>query len=825
MWLRTGIVASIFLGSRETVDEPSTLWIAVLVLLLFAISFNFGVNKAEYPRFILICNVLGRISITNVCNPTFEVSPSHMTTLHISRPAGQPQNPSFTRDEVFFGVPIARVDFKNTPVLFCILLVLSDLPLLLGRFFRRVLPIFALCLLSHVNASFLGNELGESEPLSQIVELKRDSELSSKAKLAAILDKYCTILALSLLDHASASVPRQEASESEILSHVTVLARAGKLNFESNIAPILDNYCTTCHNPEDDEGSLDLESILTTEDAVLHPDLWDKVAKSAKMDIMPPPRKDERPGAFERALLQGWALQTGWQWDQGVMGTDPGRTTLRRLNRNEYNYTIRDLFGLKIRPADNFPEDSAGEAGFDNDADALFLPALLMENYFEAAAKIADTILADGHLRQVYLRNASSNEAGARNVFAYWAPNIYRRHVETDEIDRLVTVYKAGRKGRMSHAKAMRDPLIMMLVSPSFLYRSELPIAGGGKTVGLNEFELANRLSYFLWASKPDLELFKLANEGKLSEPKILEEQVIRMLKDDKSRALSMHLGGQWLGWEELRGSANPDVKKFPMFDFALRVDMYRESANFFDHLLREDGSVYDLIDSDYGFLNDRLAKHYGISGVEGSHFRKVKFNNPNRGGVLGMGSVLVSSSMPMRTSPSMRGAFVLDQLLGDPPLPPPMDVEQLPANDTGLKTLTFRETIDEHRDNPDCRACHAQIDPLGFGLENFDAIGRWRTTQNGAPLDTSGVTPEGEEFSGPVELKELLFTRQDQFTRNMVEKFLSYALGRELTPYDRAVTRRITDQVKADEGSMHSLILAIINSHPFLNRQNSEKS
>lgn len=632
------------------------------------------------------------------------------------------------------------------------------------------------------------------------------------------------ILAVLFLDHTLASDSEKELRDSEALRQATMLAEAGELDFEVNIAPIIDKYCTSCHNPEDDEGNLNLESVLTAKEAVLYPDLWDKVAKTAKMDVMPPPEKSRRPEIHERALLLGWALQIGWQWDQGNIGTDPGRTTLRRLNRNEYNYTIRDLFGLKIRPADNFPEDSAGEAGFDNDADALFLPALLMENYFEAAAKIADTILANIGLRQNYLLNASSDVAGARTVFAYWTSRIYRRHVGDDEVERLVIVYKAARKSGKNHLKAMRDPLVMMLISPSFIYRSELPIAGGGKTVGLNEFELANRLSYFLWASMPDQELFKLADEKKLSDPIILGEQVIRMLKDEKSKALSMHLGGQWLGWEQLRGSANPDTTKFPMFDFALRVDMYREASNFFDNLIREDGSVYDLIDSDYSFLNERLAKHYGVSGVEGPELRKVKLNNPNRGGVLGMGSVLVSSSMPMRTSPSLRGVYVLERLLGDPPPPPPMDVEQLPADDTNLKTLTFRETLEEHRDNPNCRACHAQIDPLGFGLENFDAIGRWRTTQNGAKIDTSGITPDGEEFSGPAELKKLLLTRKDEFTRNMVEKFLSYALGRELTPYDRMVTRRVTDKVEANDGSMHSLIMGIVTSHPFLNRQNPKK-
>ncbi|WP_386819813.1 DUF1592 domain-containing protein [Luteolibacter algae] len=627
-----------------------------------------------------------------------------------------------------------------------------------------------------------------------------------------------------LTEVVSAAVTKDPLIDSEALAQAKMLGEAGELDFKEDIIPILENYCTECHNPDDDEGSLNLEAFLDPAEAIMYPEIWDRVAKNVKLDVMPPVKRKDRPELHERALLVGWARQMDLLWDNGKMGTNPGRTTLRRLNKNEYNYTIRDLFGLKIRPADNFPEESSGEAGFDNDADALFLPALLMENYFEAAAKVADAILSSNTLRQTYLMNAISNEEGARKVFTFWAPRIYRRHVADGEIDRLVEVYKKSRDGGKTHQKSMRDPLVMMLVSPSFLYRSELAIDGGGKVVGLSDFELANRLSYFLWASMPDQELFKLADTGKLSDPEILEQQVIRMLKDDKSRALSMHLGGQWLGWEKLRSSANPDEGKFPMFDFQLRVDMYRESYIFFDNLLQENGSIFNLIDADYGFLNERLAKHYGIDGVEGSEFRKVKFNDPNRGGILGMGSVLVATSMPMRTAPSVRGAFVLDSLLGDPPPSPPMDVEQLPPNDTGLPAGTFREALDEHRDNPSCRACHALIDPLGFGLENYDAIGRWRTTQAGAPLDTSGNMPDGEEFNGPAELKKLLLREKEQFTRNMVGKFVSYALGRELTAYDRPVTKHITDKVLANDGSIQTLVLEVVKSHPFLNRSNPEK-
>lgn len=650
---------------------------------------------------------------------------------------------------------------------------------------------------------------------------------SRKSRLTACLArprKWVAAMGLCLiLPTPSLEAAEDELHGSEIMKQVSQMARTGSLDFEQHIAPIVDLYCTNCHNPDDDEGSLDLEALLTLKDASQHPDLWEMIGKTAKMDVMPPPKKKNRPTLRERALLVGWGEQIGFMWDQGIMGDDPGRTTLRRLNRNEYNYTIRDLFNLRIRPADNFPEDSAGEGGFDNDADALFLPALLMENYLEASVEIANTILGNDARRKAFLLG-SSDLAGARKALTYWAPLVYRGDVEKEEIESLVKAYQAARKKGKKHVVAMRDPLVMMLISPRFLYRLELPVAGAGKTVAISDSELANRLSYFLWSSMPDPELFKLAREKKLSDPTELRQQVIRMLKDEKSRTLSMHLGGQWLGWEELRGSANPDQKKFPAFDFNMRVAMYRESSSFFDNLLRENGSIYDLLDADYSFLNERLAKFYGIKGVDGNEFRKVELTDPNRGGVLGQGSVLVVSSMPLRTSPSLRGSFILERILGDKPPSPPMDVEQLPANDTALKTSTIRETLEQHRESPDCRACHALIDPLGFGLENFDAIGRWRTTQNGGKIDSSGETPEGDKFSNPAELKKLLLTRKEQFTRQAAQKFLSYALGRELTPYDRPVTRQITDKVMAQNGSMQTLILELVTSDAFLKRQNPEK-
>ena len=615
-----------------------------------------------------------------------------------------------------------------------------------------------------------------------------------------------------------------ELRDSPIMKQAIIRANSGLLDYQKHIAPIVDKYCTECHNPEDDEGSIDLESLLNPKKALNHPDIWEMVGKTSDMNIMPPIKRKTRPSLEERALLVGWSIQIGKVWDLGIMGSSPGKTTLRRLNRKEYNNTIQDLFNLNNRPADDFPEDSAGEAGFDNDADALFLPALLMENYVEAAVKITDKILSDFAIRKKILRGASNNAEGVKQILSFWTPRIYRGKVEPEVIDRLVSVYEKARSKGKNHIKALRDPFIMMLISPRFLYRSELRADNGKETLPLTQFELANRLSYFLWTSMPDLELLKLASEKKLSDPTTLEQQIIRMLKDPKARRLSMFLGGQWLGWEDLRGSANPDVKKFPLFTTSLRVDMYNESTNFFSHLVRQNGSIFDLIDSEYTFLNERLAKFYGIKGVTGNEFRKVALTDTNRGGVLGMGSVLVATSMPLRTSPSLRGVYVLERMFGNKPPSPPMDIEQLPTDDIHLEAKTIRETLKTHAESPDCRACHTLIDPLGFGLENFDAIGRWRTTQNGVLIDTSGETPEGKIFTGPAQLKKILLTRKDEFAHHAAEKFLSYALGRELTPYDRPTTYKIKEQVIKDQGSMHTLIMSVITSEAFLNRVNPKK-
>ena len=592
--------------------------------------------------------------------------------------------------------------------------------------------------------------------------------------------------------------------------------------WSNRILPWIEHYCLDCHDEANEEGGLELERFTSEKLALSEPHTWEKAAQLVEMGDMPPRDRFNLPSNEERAQFVNWVRSVSNRWDAGEFGKDPGRTTIRRMTKNEYNYTMRDLFGLKIRPADNFPEDGGGEDGFDNNADALFLPPLLMENYVEAAGLLVNEIYRNQESFRRWLfafpHNEGGDAAAARKILNHWLPLLYRRPVDSQEVESLVSVMRFQMdKKKKPYREAMKMPLLAMLISPHFLYRSEA-IQDEGKAYPVGDVDLASRLSYFLWSSTPDQQLLQLAFKGKLSDPQVYREQVLRMLVDDKARALGMHFAGQWLKWEDLRSRANPDRKRFPNFDFALRVSMYRESSLFFDNLVRENLPILDLIDSDYSFLNQKLAIHYDIPGISHSSFQKVALDDPNRGGVIGMGSVLTATSLPLRSSPAKRGNYLLTDLLGTPPPAPPMDVPQLPEDDEEIEFKSFRDALTEHRENPSCKSCHEAIDPMGFGMENYDAVGRWRQFQNDQPIDSSGKLPSGESFSNPSELKALLMKRKDTFTRNMAEKALAYALGRELTAYDRQVSKSITDKVIADGYRAQTLFLEVARSYPFLN-------
>ena len=339
----------------------------------------------------------------------------------------------------------------------------------------------------------------------------------------------------------------------------------------------------------------------------------------------------------------------------------------------------------------------------------------------------------------------------------------------------------------------------------------------------MTEHELASRLSYFLWASMPDDELLRCADQGTLRRPAVLAGQVRRMLKDEKAGSLVEAFGGQWLQVRALE-SISPDRERYPAFDNNLRLSMRRETDLFFESIVREDRSILDFIDGKYSFLNERLARHYGMTGVTGPEFRRVDLGDARRGGVLTQASVLTVSSYPTRTSTVLRGKWVLENLLGAPPPDPPAGTPRLDETTVGA-SASLRQQMEAHRTNQTCASCHARMDPIGFGLENYDGIGAWRTVDGKFAIDASGALPDGRSFEGPAGLKTILSADRSAFAECLTEKLLTYALGRGLERYDKRTVRSIADRLAASDYRFSALVLEIVNSLPFQMRKDRGRS
>ncbi len=409
----------------------------------------------------------------------------------------------------------------------------------------------------------------------------------------------------------------------------------------------------------------------------------------------------------------------------------------------------------------------------------------------------------------------------AREIFAEFMRRAFRRPVTEDELNRMLALVEmAGREGENFNT-AIGVGLQAVLVSPHFLFRVELDPEPNepGAIRTLNDFELATRLSYFLWSSMPDDELFTLARLGTLRQGDNLQQQVRRMLADEKSQALVENFAGQWLQLRNLAIAA-PDKAKYPGFDEALRRAMRQETELFFAAILREDRSVLDFINADFSYINERLAVHYGIPDVKGEEFRRVQLDPEQRGGVLTQASVLTVTSNPTRTSPVKRGKWVLENLFGTPPPPPPPDVPELKDEGEAALTGSLRERMEQHRAKAECAVCHNRMDPLGFGLENYDGIGGWRTKDGEFDIDSSGLLPGGQTFAGPRELRAILLARQDDFVRCLSEKMLTYGLGRGVEYSDRCTVEDIARAVKQNDYKFSSMILAIVESDAFQKRR-----
>jgi hypothetical protein len=411
----------------------------------------------------------------------------------------------------------------------------------------------------------------------------------------------------------------------------------------------------------------------------------------------------------------------------------------------------------------------------------------------------------------------------ASKIISALARRAYRRPITEEDLPIFLKLYEIG-KAKGGFESGIRMALQKILVSPEFLFRMEFDPAEvePGGTYAINNLELATRLSFFLWSSIPDEELLNLAERGQLKDPIVLATQVERMLKDPRSSSLVKNFAGQWLFLRNME-RVLPDPVAFPNFDENLRQAMQTETEMLIESMLREDRSVVDILNSDYTFLNERLARHYGIQGIFGPEFRRVKITDDRRYGLLGQGSILTVTSYPNRTAPTIRGKWVLEQLLGTPPPPPPADVPSLKDN-KDTKALTMRERMELHRANPTCAVCHKVMDPLGFALENFDGLGRWRETSgiSTVPIDSSGILPDGTAFDGPAGLREVLISKQDLFVETFTERLLTYALGRGVEFYDKPVIRKIRRDAFDDHYSWSSIITGIVNSIPFQMRRTS---
>ncbi len=777
-------------------------------------------------------------------------------------------------------------------------------------------------------------------------------------------------------------VVRQAVLAAALLAGSSALADDSAADFQQDVQPVLEAYCIRCHGPETRTAGIDFQSIGPEGDAAQRRDVWLRVIRVLREREMPPAAPF--PNEAERIAVAAWADVALRNIDWSKI-RNPGHTVIPRLNRAEYENTIRDLTGLDLRPARRFPADGAGNSGFDNDRAGLFASPLLMEKYLEAAHEVVDALIAvrrrtepfsthvevetmyrtemnhpvldygfdlnnfqqtiyryvqfprsgwytfrvrcwgrsgtEGRMPGITIRVANdivdrdvvvatenepqvytlrgwipagnhrlslhryiektavtndkqqellaivrlkrmeaeakgdkkpkiketqvvlsldwieieeetpeftdgsrvfiarpdagtSKQEAAGRILQQFAARAYRRPIDRKELKYLLKLFQQADRQGLSFDEAVGRSLKAVLVSPNFLFRLE---KGSDTEPRIDDYALASRLSYFVWLSMPDETLFDLAREGRLREPDVARDQIRRMIRDPKAVAFSSRFISQWLGSIELGRSAKPDTGVFPEYSGSLEQSMKREVVEFFQHLLREDGSLLQLIDTDYLTVNEELAAHYGISGVTGREFRKVPIQDRNRGGVIGMAGLLTTASLPVRTSPVLRGKWVLKTLLGKELPPPPPNAGDLPEPTPATEGLTLRQRFEQHRDSPHCATCHDRIDPIGYGLENYDAIGRWRVTdENDRPLDTVGELPNGEHFNGPAELKDILLRRKETFARTVTERMLAFALGRPLAYYDEPTIRAVTEAVIESDYRPSVLIEQIALSYPF---------
>jgi len=610
--------------------------------------------------------------------------------------------------------------------------------------------------------------------------------------------------------------------------------------YAKDIMPIIQSRCVECHSGEDADGEFDLSRFTMGERAAQAGDVWERVARRIRQNEMPP---EGSPGLNDRqkGAFNGWLDSRPDQDLCNQLASDEtqawyrGHVMSRRLTRTEYRNAIQDLVGLDLKPHELPPSDGAGGEGFDTVGDALFTSPIHLEAYLVAADRIIESALPDtmadasvevAAARDAFLEGQPSlldpdqtveSREAARHCIQRFARRAWRRPVAEEEVKRLLDIYDSALKRKKNPLAALREPLKAVLVSPHFLFVVESESAGGVQRI--TEHQLATRLALLIWSSIPDDRLLNLADQGKLFEEAILRQEVRRMLADPRALALGENFGLQWLGLREFGNGPKPDAEVFPQFNDALAADMRQEAILTVANVFRDDKPLAHLVDAQYIYANGRLANYYGLKANNESTWQRVELSDRKRGGVMTMASVLTSASYPRRTSPVLRGRWILEEVLGSRVPPPPPNVPALEESHEETKNLTLRERLEVHRQKAECASCHNRMDPLGFGLENFDGIGRWRDSDNGQPIDAQGKLPSGDTFRGPEELKTVILKRRGEFQKHFVRKLIGFAYGRALNKFDQCVVDHCLQQLKANDSKAAVLIEEIALSFPFQHR------
>ena len=619
-------------------------------------------------------------------------------------------------------------------------------------------------------------------------------------------------------------------------------------HYQRNVRPIIMKNCFTCHNGEDNKAGINFDDFFFISSIVRRGELFQKIIHEIEVRNMPP---DTRTPLTQKEVDTVTHYLSSYL-KAALDEKDPGIIAPRRLNNQEYKYVMKDLLDLDVNVDSLFPADPSGGAGFDNQAGTLYISPLLIERYFETADGLVEQIYADKKawrkkvpaysenlgdwIRNLWYSTFYDKDVSlekptqkASEVLFPFASLAYRKFLSPEEKDRLTRFFQktyttfADQEDRFD--ASVRETMKLILISHNFLYRVENDpeIEGAYK---ISNFELASRLSFFLWSSIPDQQLLNTAYREDLHDPKVLEREVIRMLQSPKALRLGEQFAIQWLELTKLKDpSFQPDPEVYPGISPTMKALMVKEVELFFNHVILESKNLLDLIDSRYSFVNETLAKHYDIEGVRGDEMRKVIFTSNDRGGVLGMAGVLTATSLPTRTSPVLRGKWVLEQMLGTPPPPPPPNVPELEAShDTTQKEVSLRALLEKHREDPACHSCHQAMDPIGLGLENFDGVGRWRNAYGTEAIDPSGVMKSGETFDSPAGLRQILLSRKELFAKNFSREMLSFALGRSIKFKDSPTVEELKNTLLETDFNSEAFILAIVNSYPFRYKKSDTK-